>query len=65
MFKKLRNLYHQYKAYVRVDLVMYAIMILLIILYFIYTVVVGNVVGQKSETKTTDNFRIKISHVDK
>jgi hypothetical protein len=39
MFKKLRKLYLQYKAYVRVDLVMYAVMILLIILYFIYTVV--------------------------
>lgn len=33
-------MYREYKAYVRVDLVMYAIMILLIILYFIYTVAV-------------------------
>ena len=40
MFKRLREFYHEYKAYVRVDLVMYAVMILLIILYFIYTVVV-------------------------
>lgn len=39
--KKLIELYHRYKAYVRVDLVMYAVMILLIIIYFIYTVVVG------------------------
>ncbi len=31
-------MYRAYKAYVRVDLVMYAVMILLIILYFIYTV---------------------------
>jgi hypothetical protein len=38
MFKKLRELYSEYKAYVRVDLVMYGVMILLIILYFIYTV---------------------------
>ena len=38
MFKKLRELYQEYKAYVRVDLVMYGVMILLIILYFIYTV---------------------------
>jgi len=34
-------MYREYKAYVRVDLVMYAVMILLIILYFIYTVVVA------------------------
>jgi hypothetical protein len=38
MFQKLKALYKEYKAYVRVDLVMYAVMILLIILYFIYTV---------------------------
>jgi hypothetical protein len=36
-------MYREYKAYVRVDLVMYAVMILLIILYFIYTVVVDQV----------------------
>jgi len=36
--KKLLELYNRYKAYVRVDLVMYAVMILLIVLYFIYTV---------------------------
>lgn len=41
MFKKLRELYQQYKEYVRVDLIMYGVMILLIILYFIYTVVSG------------------------
>ena len=39
MFKKLIELYREYKAYVRVDLVMYAVMILLIILYAIYTLV--------------------------
>lgn len=38
MFKRIKELYREYKAYVRVDLVMYAVMILLIILYFIYTV---------------------------
>ena len=38
MFKKFRDLFLQYKEYVRVDLVMYAVMILLIILYFIYSV---------------------------
>jgi hypothetical protein len=38
MFKKLKELYKEYRAYVRVDLVMYGVMILLIILYFIYTV---------------------------
>lgn len=37
MFRKLRELYNEYKAYVRVDLVMYAVMILLIIIYAIYT----------------------------
>ena len=41
MFKKLREFYQQYKEYVRVDLIMYGVMILLIILYFIYTVVTG------------------------
>jgi hypothetical protein len=40
MFKKLKELYCKYKAYVRVDLIMYGVMILLIILYFIYSVTV-------------------------
>ena len=39
MFKKLKDIYKQYQEYVRVDLVMYGVMILLIILYFIYSVV--------------------------
>ena len=39
MFKKLRDFYIQYKEYVRVDLVMYLVLILLIIIYFIYTAV--------------------------
>jgi len=38
MFRKLKGLYQEYKEYVRVDLIMYAVMILLIVLYFIYTV---------------------------
>lgn len=38
MIKKFVELYKRYREYVRVDLVMYAVMILLIILYFIYTV---------------------------
>ena len=40
MFKRLKKLYQEYKAYVRVDLVMYAVMFLLIILYAIYTLAV-------------------------
>ena len=39
MFKRLKELYQQYKPYVRVDLIMYGVMILMIILYFIYTAV--------------------------
>ena len=38
MFRRLRDFYNQYKAYIRVDLVMYGVLILLIILYFIYSV---------------------------
>jgi hypothetical protein len=41
MFRKLKELYAQYKEYVRVDLVMYAFMIVLIILYAIYTLAAG------------------------
>lgn len=40
MFRGLRELYGKYKAYVRVDLVMYVVMILLIIIYAIYTLLV-------------------------
>jgi len=40
MFRKLRELYKEYKPYVRVDLIMYAVLILMIILYFIYSVVI-------------------------
>jgi hypothetical protein len=38
MFKRLRELYQEYRDYVRVDLVMYAVMILLILLYVIFSV---------------------------
>ncbi len=38
MFKRIKELYKQYHQYVRVDLVMYGVMILLIILYFLYSV---------------------------
>ena len=41
MLKRLMALYKQYKDYVRVDLVMYALLILLIIIYFIVSVVVN------------------------
>lgn len=35
MFRKLRELYEQYKPYVRVDLIMYAVLILMIFIYFL------------------------------
>lgn len=35
MFKKLKRFYEEYKPYVRVDLIMYGVLILSIILYFI------------------------------
>jgi len=41
MFRKLRDLYRQYKPYVRVDLIMYGVLILAIILYFIFASVFG------------------------
>lgn len=39
MFKKLKELYEQYKPYVRVDLVMYAVLLLLIFLYLIISII--------------------------
>ena len=39
MFKRLRELYKEYKPYVRVDLVMYAVMILLILAYILFAVI--------------------------
>lgn len=41
MLKRLKELYQQYKPYVRVDLIMYGVLILMIILYFIITVIWG------------------------
>jgi hypothetical protein len=38
MFKKLKELYGQYREYVKVDLIMYGVLILSIIIYFIITV---------------------------
>ena len=40
MLKRLKELYQQYKPYVRVDLVMYGVLLLLIVLYFIYSLIV-------------------------
>lgn len=37
MFSKIKELYQAYKAYVRVDLIMYGVLILLIIVYFLYS----------------------------
>lgn len=38
MFRKIKELYNEYKPYIRVDLIMYGVMILMIILYFIISV---------------------------
>jgi hypothetical protein len=35
MFKRLKEFYEEYKPYIRVDIIMYAVLILLIILYFV------------------------------
>lgn len=35
MIKKIKELYKEFKPYVRVDLIMYGVLILLIILYFV------------------------------
>ncbi|HMV10833.1 MAG TPA: hypothetical protein PK325_07920 [Cyclobacteriaceae bacterium] len=41
MFRKLRELYREYKPYVRVDLIMYGVLILAIIIYFIVSAIIG------------------------
>jgi len=41
MFKKLKELYNEYKPYVRVDLIMYGVLILSIILYFVFSTLFG------------------------
>jgi hypothetical protein len=38
MFKRLKEIYQQYKPYVRVDLIMYASLILMIIIYFLVSI---------------------------
>lgn len=38
MIQKIKELYNEFKPYVRIDLIMYGVMILLIILYFIASV---------------------------
>ena len=40
MIRKLKELFKEYKPYVRVDLIMYGVMILMIILYFIISTVI-------------------------
>jgi hypothetical protein len=39
MIRRLKELYKQYKPYVRVDLMMYGVLILLIILYFVLSII--------------------------
>ena len=40
MFKKLRDFYNEYKPYIRVDLIMYGVLILCIIIYFIVSAII-------------------------
>ena len=37
MLRKIKRLYEQYREYVRVDLILYAVLIGMIIIYFILT----------------------------
>ena len=39
MFKKLKELYREYKPYIKGDLIMYAFMILLVFFYILYRVI--------------------------
>ena len=39
MFKKIKELYKEYKPYIRVDLIMYAVLILMILIYVIISAV--------------------------
>ena len=39
MFKKIRELYKQYKPYIKGDLIMYGFLILLVFLYLLYKVI--------------------------
>lgn len=38
MFRKIKHLFNQYREYVRVDLVMYGVLIMLIFIYFVLSV---------------------------
>ena len=40
MFKRLKDLYTEYKPYIRVDLIMYGVLILSIIIYFIVSAII-------------------------
>lgn len=37
VFKNLKKMYRQYKDYIKVDLLMYGVLILSVVLYFIWT----------------------------
>ena len=41
MFRKLKELYKEFKPYVRVDLIMYGVLILSIMIYFIISAIFG------------------------
>ena len=39
MFKKLKEIYREYKPYIRGDLIMYGFMIFLVLLYVLYRLI--------------------------
>jgi hypothetical protein len=41
MLKRIRELYKEYKPYVRVDLIMYASLVLMIFMYLIISLIIG------------------------
>jgi hypothetical protein len=38
MLRKIKHLFNQYREYVRVDLVMYGVLLMLIVIYFVLSV---------------------------
>lgn len=38
MFKKIKNLFRQYREYIRVDLIMYGVLLLMIVVYLILSI---------------------------
>ncbi|SHG77036.1 hypothetical protein SAMN04488109_1759 [Chryseolinea serpens] len=38
MFKKMKNLFRQYRDYIRVDLILYGVLLMMILVYLILTV---------------------------